>query len=53
MAWARCRNGDERYSDWPGRLEYMGRDPNEDPHILGKILKERMLERSESYISRP
>lgn len=44
MVWARCRSGDERYSDWPGRLEYMGRDPKEDPY---------RLERSESYISRP
>jgi hypothetical protein len=40
-------------AEWPGRLEYMGRDPKEDPNRLGKILKERVMERSESYIARP
>lgn len=33
-------------AEWSGRLEYMGRDPKEDPHRLGKILKERVMERS-------
>jgi hypothetical protein len=40
-------------AEWPGRLEYMGRYPKEDPHRLGKILKEIMMERNEVYISRP
>jgi hypothetical protein len=39
--------------EWPGRLEYMGKDPEENPHRLGKILKERVMERTENYISRP
>jgi hypothetical protein len=39
--------------EWPGRVEYRRRDPKEDPNRLWKILKDRVMEQSESYISRP